>query len=129
MWCAHKQSCNCVQREDEDIKKHCDGFKNQVEVIENCGGELGTEAKLFEQDDVHKNSDSDEKNKPENMAAVKERNREKHLAFGSSENCDKKRFGNLTEDSDNNCTFGDNKCPETQQKACEYLMNCEKFKP
>ena len=35
MWHAQKQLCNCAQKEDEDIKKHCDGFENQVEMTEN----------------------------------------------------------------------------------------------
>ena len=28
MWHENEQLHNCVQKDDEDIKKHCDGFKN-----------------------------------------------------------------------------------------------------
>ena len=61
VWCAHKQLHNCIQKDDEDIKKCHDRFKNQVEVIENCGGELGTKAKLFEQDEMCKDLNEREK--------------------------------------------------------------------
>ena len=34
MWHTQKQLCNCAQKDDKDIKKHCDRVKNQVEIIE-----------------------------------------------------------------------------------------------
>ena len=50
MWHAQKQLCNCTQKEDEDIEKHHDGFKNQVETMENHGGTLCTEEQFLKND-------------------------------------------------------------------------------
>ena len=129
MWHAYKQLHQCIQKEDEDIKTHYDRFKNNVEVIENNGGELGTEIKLLEQDKIFNDLSDREKQDEDNIKEAKERNREKFLACGILASCDKKRFGNLTEDLENNYTFGDNKYPVTQHKAHEYLMNHKKYKP
>ena len=121
-----EQSFSCVQKEDEDIKDHFDGFENQVEVTENDGGELGTEMELSQQDESFSELSQSEQELEANVKADKARTREKFLAHGSLAGCDKKRFGNLTEDPENNFTFGNNECPETMQKVHEHSMNHEK---
>ena len=126
MWHAHKQLFSCVQKEEEDTKDHFDRFKNHVEVTENNGGELGTEAESSLQDKTFSEL-SDAKQKDESdIKAAKERTREKFLAHSLLAGCDEKKFGNLTKDLENDFTFGDNECPVTMQKACEHLMNCKK---
>ena len=129
MWHAYKQVFQCIQKEDEDIKTFFERFKNHVEVIENNGGELGMETKLLKYDETYKNMTTREQQNINNIEEAKKRNRERFLAYGLLANCDKKRFGNLTEDLENSYTFGDNKYPTTQQKAYDYLMNYKKYKP
>ena len=85
MWHAHKQLHSCIQKEDEDTKDCFDRFKNQAEVTENNGGELGTENELMQQDETFTNSLQSEKQDVANMDAAKERTREKFLACGDLE--------------------------------------------
>ena len=129
MWHAYKQLFQCIQKEDEDIKTFFERYKNHMEVIENNGGELGTETKLLKHDETFNSLNESEQQDEDNIKAAKERNREKFLAYGLLACCDKRRFGNLTEDLENNYTFGDNKYPTTQQKSYDYLMNYKKYKP
>ena len=35
----------------------------------------------------------------------------------------------MTEDLDNDCSFGDNECPDTQQEACDHPMNHKNSSP
>ena len=92
MWHAHKHFFSCMQKKDKDMKDHFDRFKNHVEVTENNGGELGTEAELSLQDKMFSES-SDVKQKVEsNIEAAKERTGEKFLAYGSLAGCDKKNL-------------------------------------
>ena len=127
MWHAYKQLYSIIQKEDEDIKDYYDRFKNQVEVIENNGGELGTEKELLQQDNIFKNLSESEKRDDDNINEAKARTREKFLAYGILAGCDKRRFGSLTEDLENNYTLGDNKYPITMQKSYEYIMNYKKI--
>ena len=79
----------CTQRKDEDIEKHCDWFKNQVEVIENCSGELDTKDKFSQQDPVFKELSETEQQDENEISEAKEHNGEGHLTFGTLANCDK----------------------------------------
>ena len=36
-WQAMKSLFNCTQKEDEDIKTHCDRFTQKAEVLNDCG--------------------------------------------------------------------------------------------
>ena len=51
MWHAQRQLHNCIQKQDEETKQFHEHFKNQVEVTEGYGGELGTQASLFKHDE------------------------------------------------------------------------------
>ena len=52
MWRAYKTLYNTNQKEEEDLKTYYDRFKNQVKVIENYGGTIGTDFNLYEQEAV-----------------------------------------------------------------------------
>ena len=82
----------------------------------------------MQQDKTHAKLSQLEQQDDANINAAKERTREKFLACGTLAGCDKRRFGNLTEDLENNHTFGDNECPTTMQKSHECSMNCKKQK-
>ena len=128
-WHAHEQLFMCVYREEEDIKDCCDGHKNIAEMIENDNGKLGIEDDSWKNDEVCKNSSKADQDLDENTQAAQVRTREKFLVCGLLAGCDEKRFGNLTKDLENDCTFGDNEFPVAMQKAHECLMNHEKHKP
>ena len=72
------------------MKDHFDGFKNHVEVTENNGGELGTEAELLLQDKTFGELSDAEQKDENSIKAAKERTREKFLAYGLLAGCDKK---------------------------------------
>ena len=129
MWRAYKVLYNTTQREEEDLKSFYDRFNNQVKVIENYGGNIGTDFNLYQQDKEYKELTESQKKQKSNIEAAKDRAKDRFLGYGLLANCDKKRYGNLVEDLDNTFTFGDDKYPSTQQKAYEYLMNYKKFKP
>ena len=76
MWQAQKQPHNCTQREDEDVKKHDNRFKNHVEIIENYGGDLFRGEQFMLNDKKCKNMSETNKKKTENKEAAQERNRE-----------------------------------------------------
>ena len=57
------------------------------------------------------------------------RNKENVLGYGLLANCDKRRYGLLTKDLDNQYTFGNDNYPQTRQKSYEYAMNYKKYKP
>ena len=42
MWRAHQNLFNCIQREDKDMKSHCDRFENAVEVPKTHGADVGS---------------------------------------------------------------------------------------
>ena len=129
MWRAYKVLYNTTQKEEEDLKSFYDRFNNQVKVIENYGGNIGTDFNLYQQDKEYKELTESQKKQKSNIEAAKDRAKDRFLGYGLLANCDKKRYGNLVEDLDNTFTFGDDKYPSTQQKAYEYLMNYKKFKP
>ena len=176
LWRAYKSLFNTVQREDEDLKKFYDRFKNAVEIIENYGGDIGSMTKLWKLDPDYKQakeadtqfsledlenalfngidffdlSKGEKKlyNTIENNFTAwvaqkettkleltdtkkisKNAEKEKLLGFGILANCDKRRYGDLTEDLANQYTFGNDNYPETRQKSYEYAMNYKRFKP
>ena len=98
-------------------------------MMENDSGEFGIKDDSWKNDEVHKNSSKADQDKDENIQAAQARTREKFLAHGSLAGCNEKRFGNLTKDLENDCTFGNDKCPSTMQKAHKHLMNHKKHKP
>ncbi len=53
LWKAYKNLFNTVQRDDEDLKKFYDRFKNAVEVIENYGGDISSMTTLWENDEKY----------------------------------------------------------------------------
>ena len=64
------------------MKDHFDWFKNHAEVMENDGGELGTEMESLKQDKTFNESSESEQELEDNTKAVKERTREKFSACG-----------------------------------------------
>ena len=102
MWRAYKTLYNTSQRDEEDLKTYYNHFKNQVEVIENYGGKIGTENAMYEHDEAVKNLTEVQKQMDSNIEVAKEWTREKFLGYGLLANCDKKRYGNVLEDIDNN---------------------------
>ena len=123
MWRAYKSVYNLTMREDEDTTAYYESFKNQVTVVENYGGTIGQDQKLYENEDIYQKMNNRQQDLRTNIDAAKERARDQFLAFGFLANCDKKRFGDVVNDLDNMFTFGDDKYPRTLQKAHEYLKN------
>jgi hypothetical protein len=84
---------------------------------------------LYKIEEMYNKLDTDEKSEIININMAKEKTKEMFLGYGILANCDKKKYGRLVEDLENEYTFGDNKYPKMQQKAYEYAMNYKKYKP
>ena len=64
-----------------------------------------------------------------NIKAVKNRCKEKFLACEFNDDMDKRRCGSMSEDLDNDFTFGNDECPTALQKACEHSTSCKNSSP
>ena len=82
---------------------------------------------MYEDDEEYKVLKKVDKGKEEYIVAAKERCRDRLTAYGFLANIDKKRYGNLVENLDNNFIFGDDKYPATPQRAYEYAMNYKQY--
>jgi hypothetical protein len=129
LWHAYKNLFNTVQHEDEDLNDFYKRFQNAVKVLENFGGNIKNMTNLYKIEETYNKLDTDEKSEIININMANEKTKEMFLGYGILANCDKKKYGRLVEDLENEYTFGDNKYPKMQQKAYEYAMNYKKYKP
>ena len=87
------------------------------------GSSLNIETKLLKQDKTFSDLSEIDKRNENNIKSAKKHNRDKFFLYGIFTSCNKKRFRNLTDNLENNYTFGDNKYPITQQQIYKYLIN------
>ena len=88
------------------VQAYLDKFQNSVEVIEHCGGDLGIDQGLINHTFATANPvvNRDKKATPATMEAAKKYAREQYLACAFMLGADRKRYGKLLENLENDYT-------------------------
>jgi hypothetical protein len=117
---AKKRFYMMRQEKYTSVQSYYESFMNTVEVIEHCGGDIGTDRSLVDE-----------------MLGGRERSiasatmmidaeklaKEKYLACAFVMGADKTRYGRLMEDLENSFTQGSDKYPKTMGEAYNLLVN------
>ena len=129
MWRAYKAMFTVRQKEEEDLRSYYEKFTNSQEVVENYGGTIGKENDMYLNNSIYKRLNETNKKKADKIEEARVRQQKRMIAYGFLEGLDKKRYGNLNEDLENQFTFGNDNNPNDVQAAYEYATNYKKYKP
>jgi hypothetical protein len=114
--------CFYMMRQDKhtSVQQYYESFVNTVEVIEHCGGDIGTNQSLVNEmlggRDRAIASDA-------SIADAEQLAKEKYLACAFILGADKTRYGRLLEDLENSFTQGSDKFPKNMTDAYNVLVN------
>jgi hypothetical protein len=111
-----------MMRQDKhtSVQQYYESFINTVEVIEHCGGDIGTDRSLV----TEMLGGRDRVIASDEVIADAERlAKEKYLACAFILGADKTRYGRLLEDLENSFTQGSDKFPKNMTDAYNILVN------
>jgi hypothetical protein len=108
------------QEKNSTCQSYLEKFKNQVDVIEHCGGSVVDEDMVA--DMLPENVDRFDATRDQITAARKEA-KEQYLAVAFLLSSDRNRYGKLIEDLENDYTQGGCKYPVTMTESYNLLMH------
>jgi hypothetical protein len=117
---AKKRFYMLRQDKHTSVQQYYESFINTVEVIEHCGGDIGTDRSLVEEMlGGRERSIASEAI----MINAEQQAKDKYLACAFILGADKTRYGRLLEDLENSYTQGDDKFPKVMTDAYNLLVN------
>jgi len=102
-------------------QNYFESFQNAVEVLEYCGGEIGTDIGLVERALASLNVTLDTAT-PEQLALSKDYAKQAYLACAFLLGADRNRFGKLIEDTENDYVKGQDRYPKTVLAAFNLMI-------
>jgi predicted RNA-binding protein associated with RNAse of E/G family len=119
---AKRRFYTFTQDKHSTVQQYYETFKNNIDVIEYCGGKIGDDPGLIDAELVRMNcttASATPAQQQQAQAAARERALACALLFGS----DKLRYGKLLEDLENNFVQGTDNYPDTVQRAYTLLVH------
>ena len=121
---AKRRFYNMYQDRHMTVQAYLDKFQNSVEVIEHCGGDLGIDKGLIDNTFATANPVVNrETATPATVEAAKKYAREQYLACAFLLGADRKRYGKLLENLENDYTQKNDRWPKTITDAYSLLIN------
>jgi hypothetical protein len=110
------------QDKNSSAQDYYQKFKNQLEVVEHCGGSIGYHDLIV--DDLLQEQELTRSNANETqLEEVKTRAKEEYLACAFLHSADRKCYGKLIEDLENDYIQKNNKYPKTLVEAYNLLIH------
>jgi hypothetical protein len=119
---ALRKFVNMHQDKNNNSQEYYQGYRNQVEVAEHCGVDVGINAEAIEET-LQAMGLTTETATPDQLSVAKEVQREEYLACAFILGADRKRYGKLVEDTENAFIQKDDKYPKTLVKAYNLLLH------
>jgi hypothetical protein len=113
---ALRKFVNMHQDKNNNSQEYYQRYKNQVEVAEHCGVDVGIHAGAIKET-LPAMGLTTETATPDQLSVAKEVSREEYLACAFILGVDRKRYGKLVEDTKNAFIQKDDKYPKTLVKA------------
>jgi hypothetical protein len=98
------------QDKNSNSNEYYQRFKNQIEVVEHCGAEVGNHHPAAIEETLVENGKTTATATPEELAVARVMSRERYLACAFMLGADRKRYGKLVEDTENAHVQKDDKC-------------------
>jgi hypothetical protein len=119
---ALRKFANFHQDKNNNSQEYYQRYKNQVEVAEHCGVDIGVDLEVIEET-LQELGLTMASSTPDQVKVAKEVSREEYLACAFLLGADRKRYGKLMEDTENVYIQKDDKYPKTLVEAYNLLIH------